>query len=91
MSEQDSGLVDPDLADGIAPSELAEGVPLLGHAHGEAVLLARRRDEIFAVGAFCTHYGAPLSTGCSSKTPSAAHGITPASACAAEKRCVRRR
>lgn len=63
MVTEDAGLAGPDLAEGIALSALAEGVPLLGHAHGQAVLLARHRDEVFAVGAFCTHYGAPLGDG----------------------------
>jgi NADPH-dependent 2,4-dienoyl-CoA reductase/sulfur reductase-like enzyme/nitrite reductase/ring-hydroxylating ferredoxin subunit len=36
---------------------------LLGHAQGEPVLLARRGDELFAIGAICTHYGAPLEMG----------------------------
>jgi NADPH-dependent 2,4-dienoyl-CoA reductase/sulfur reductase-like enzyme/nitrite reductase/ring-hydroxylating ferredoxin subunit len=36
---------------------------LLGHAHGEPVLLARRGDELFAIGAICTHYGASLAEG----------------------------
>ena len=36
---------------------------LLGHAHGEPVLLARRGDDVFAIGAICTHYGAPLADG----------------------------
>ena len=31
----------PDLAAGIELATLAEGAPLLGHAHGEAVLLVR--------------------------------------------------
>ncbi len=53
----------PNLAEGIAASDLADGQMLLGHAEGEAVLLARRGDEIFAVGATCTHYGGPLADG----------------------------
>ncbi|HEY2927544.1 FAD-dependent oxidoreductase [Piscinibacter sp.] len=53
----------PDLAQGIALSTLADGSMQLGHAHGEAVLLARRGDEVFAIGATCTHYGGPLAEG----------------------------
>jgi NADPH-dependent 2,4-dienoyl-CoA reductase/sulfur reductase-like enzyme/nitrite reductase/ring-hydroxylating ferredoxin subunit len=36
---------------------------LVGHAEGEAVLLARVGDEVLAVGASCTHYGGPLGEG----------------------------
>ncbi|HEX9670046.1 MAG TPA: FAD-dependent oxidoreductase, partial [Thermoanaerobaculia bacterium] len=53
----------PDLASGIALAELADGALLQGHAHGEPVLLARRGEEVFALGAHCTHYGAPLADG----------------------------
>ena len=53
----------PDFAEGVASSQLPEGGMLLGHAHGEPMILARRGGEVFAVGAFCTHYGAPLADG----------------------------
>jgi NADPH-dependent 2,4-dienoyl-CoA reductase/sulfur reductase-like enzyme/nitrite reductase/ring-hydroxylating ferredoxin subunit len=53
----------PDLSSGIASGDLADGAMLLGHANGESVLLARRGEEIFAIGATCTHYGGPLAEG----------------------------
>jgi NADPH-dependent 2,4-dienoyl-CoA reductase/sulfur reductase-like enzyme/nitrite reductase/ring-hydroxylating ferredoxin subunit len=53
----------PDLKLGILASELSEGGMLLGHADGEAILLARRGGKVFAVGATCTHYGGPLGEG----------------------------
>jgi NADPH-dependent 2,4-dienoyl-CoA reductase/sulfur reductase-like enzyme/nitrite reductase/ring-hydroxylating ferredoxin subunit len=63
MSEPKTNLNGPDLAKGVALSTVADGVMLLGHAHGEAVLLARRGDELFAIGNVCTHYGGPLNEG----------------------------
>ena len=62
MSEEPK-LSGPDLAEGIALAELGDGKMLVGHAGGEPVLLARRGDEIFAVGATCTHYSGPLGEG----------------------------
>jgi NADPH-dependent 2,4-dienoyl-CoA reductase/sulfur reductase-like enzyme/nitrite reductase/ring-hydroxylating ferredoxin subunit len=56
-------LTGPDLAEGIELGALGDGGMLVGHAHGEAVLLARRGEEIFAVGAACTHYSGPLGDG----------------------------
>jgi apoptosis-inducing factor 3 len=53
----------PSLSDGVAAADLKDGEMLLGHAAGEAVLLARRGDEVFAVGATCTHYSGPLAEG----------------------------
>ena len=54
----------PDLvADGLALTDLADGAMTTGHAHGEAVLLARRGAEIFAITAKCSHLGAPLEKG----------------------------
>jgi apoptosis-inducing factor 3 len=53
----------PSFEEGIGAAELRDGQMLLGHAEGEAVLLARRGDEVFAISATCTHYGGPLAEG----------------------------
>jgi apoptosis-inducing factor 3 len=53
----------PDLAQGVPLGDLPDGGQLLGHSGGEAVLVVRRGEEIFAVGATCTHYGGPLAEG----------------------------
>ncbi|MDQ2778832.1 MAG: FAD-dependent oxidoreductase [Pseudomonadota bacterium] len=63
MSEQRTDLSGPDFGAGVAFSKLADDKPLLGHAQGEPVLLVKRGDALFAVGATCTHYGAPLVDG----------------------------
>src|SRR5579859_5350396 len=63
MSDAKAELSGPDLAQGIEISMIPDGTMLLGHARGEPVLLARRGDELFAIGAICTHYGAPLEQG----------------------------
>ncbi len=53
----------PDLAQGIAISALQPGGMLLGHVGEEDVVLARSGDELFAVGAHCTHYRGALVDG----------------------------
>src|SRR6185503_19247615 len=53
----------PDFAQGIPLADLADGSMLLGHVGEDAVLLARRGNELFAVGATCTHWGGPLAEG----------------------------
>jgi NADPH-dependent 2,4-dienoyl-CoA reductase/sulfur reductase-like enzyme/nitrite reductase/ring-hydroxylating ferredoxin subunit len=53
----------PDLAAGLAIGDVPDGGSVVGHAQGEAVLLVRKGDDLFAVGATCTHYGAPLADG----------------------------
>ena len=53
----------PDLTQGISLSELADGGRLAGHCGGEEVLLVRQGNEVFAVGAHCTHYHGPLADG----------------------------
>jgi apoptosis-inducing factor 3 len=56
-------LTGPDLGQGIDSATLVEGQMLVGHAAGEAVLVARSGGRVFAVGAHCTHYGASLADG----------------------------
>ncbi len=63
MSDEHAKLSGPDLTKGIPLSVIADGAMLAGHAHSEPALLARRGDELFAIGSVCTHYGAPLAEG----------------------------
>jgi NADPH-dependent 2,4-dienoyl-CoA reductase/sulfur reductase-like enzyme/nitrite reductase/ring-hydroxylating ferredoxin subunit len=56
-------LAGPDFTQGVATSEISDGSMLLGHVDGEAVLLAKRGTELFAIGATCTHYNGPLAEG----------------------------
>ena len=63
MNDRTTMLPGPDLAKGVSLSRIADGAILQGHAHGEPVVLARRGERVFAVGAFCSHYGAPLADG----------------------------
>jgi NADPH-dependent 2,4-dienoyl-CoA reductase/sulfur reductase-like enzyme/nitrite reductase/ring-hydroxylating ferredoxin subunit len=53
----------PDLTAGVPLADIPDGGTLLGHARGEAVLLIRYGKDVFAIGATCTHYGAPLDDG----------------------------
>jgi NADPH-dependent 2,4-dienoyl-CoA reductase/sulfur reductase-like enzyme/nitrite reductase/ring-hydroxylating ferredoxin subunit len=63
MSGEAAPLTGPDLAQGVPSSDLPDGGMLLGHAHGEPVLLVRQGEEFWAIGARCTHYGGPLAEG----------------------------
>jgi NADPH-dependent 2,4-dienoyl-CoA reductase/sulfur reductase-like enzyme/nitrite reductase/ring-hydroxylating ferredoxin subunit len=63
MSESQSGPTGPDLTLGVAVDSLADGTMIAGHVGDDAVLLARRGDEFFAIGATCTHYNGPLAEG----------------------------
>ncbi|MGH7933338.1 MAG: FAD-dependent oxidoreductase [Candidatus Binataceae bacterium] len=60
---QQANLTGPDFASGVSLSEFSDGGMLQGHARGEPILVARRGDNYFAIGAICTHYGAPLVDG----------------------------
>src|SRR5947207_923401 len=63
MAEASADLEGPDFGNGCEVDKVADGEMLLVHAFGEAILVARRRAEVFAIGATCTHYGGPLSKG----------------------------
>ena len=63
MDEAHPDAMGPDLTLGIAVDAVADGGMLGGHVGDEAVLLARRGDAFFAVGATCTHYSGPLAQG----------------------------
>src|SRR5450432_291742 len=56
-------LAGPDLRDGVKLDGVGENVPLLGHFDGEAVVLVRQGEQVFATGAVCTHYSGPLAEG----------------------------
>ena len=53
----------PDFGRGVPLSQIPDGGMIAGQAQGKSVLVARRGDDVFAVGALCTHYGAPLADG----------------------------
>src|SRR5436305_13749877 len=63
MAEASSELEGPDLEKGYETENVREGEMLLEHAFGEPVLVARRGDDLFGIGATCTHYGGPLAKG----------------------------
>jgi nitrite reductase/ring-hydroxylating ferredoxin subunit len=63
MAQDEAKPIGPDLSQGISLDQLADGKMLVGHVGGEDVLLVRRGQDIFAVGAHCAHYHGPLVDG----------------------------
>jgi len=63
MAAEQSKAKGPDLAAGVPLSDVADGGMVGGHVGDDAVLLARRGNELFAIGATCSHYGGPLAEG----------------------------
>jgi 3-phenylpropionate/trans-cinnamate dioxygenase ferredoxin reductase subunit len=62
MAEQSSS-TGPDFAEGVALAALDATGRVVGHVGGEPALLIRQAGALFAIGAKCTHYGAPLADG----------------------------
>jgi NADPH-dependent 2,4-dienoyl-CoA reductase/sulfur reductase-like enzyme/nitrite reductase/ring-hydroxylating ferredoxin subunit len=63
MAAEQSKPQGPDLAQGVSLDQIADGGILGGHVGDEGVLLARRGNDIFAIGSTCTHYSGPLAEG----------------------------
>ena len=63
MAAEQSKPKGPDLTRGVPIGDVADGGMVGGHVGDDAVLLARRGDELFAIGATCSHYGGPLAEG----------------------------
>jgi len=63
MAEAAHDLEGPDFEKGCEIDNVCDGEMLLGHGFGEAILVAKRGSELFAIGATCTHYGGPLAKG----------------------------
>ncbi len=63
MGNDNSQIEGPDLRAGVEFDALSDGTMLTGHVDGEAVMLVRNGEDLFAVGATCTHYGGPLAEG----------------------------
>ena len=52
-----------DYVPAIALNELAENQPKRVEVKGQPIVLVRRGDKVYAVGAVCSHYGGPLEKG----------------------------
>lgn len=63
MTKGTSSQLGPDFTEGVSLADLVEGRMVTGHVRGVPALLVRQDGELFAVGAACTHYGAPLAEG----------------------------
>ena len=63
MRGEHAELSGPDFTLGFRRSEVPDGGMVAGHAYGKPMLMARLADEVFAIGAHCTHYAGPLAEG----------------------------
>lgn len=63
MGAESSEVQGPELSEGVPLASLPEGAPVAGHVGDEQVVVVKRGEEVFAIGASCTHYGGPLAEG----------------------------
>jgi NADPH-dependent 2,4-dienoyl-CoA reductase/sulfur reductase-like enzyme/nitrite reductase/ring-hydroxylating ferredoxin subunit len=53
----------PDFKNGLPFSDLPDRTPVAGRVEDDDVVVVRQGDQLFAVGAHCTHYHGPLADG----------------------------
>ncbi len=63
MSEDETPPQGPDFSKGVDQQLVGDGALLPGHVGGEGAIAVRRGDEVFIIGASCTHYHGPLAEG----------------------------
>jgi nitrite reductase/ring-hydroxylating ferredoxin subunit len=63
MVSDSSKTIGPDLTQVIQFTDLLDGTMLTVHVGDEPVLLVRQGEDVFAIGALCTHYSGPLAEG----------------------------
>jgi NADPH-dependent 2,4-dienoyl-CoA reductase/sulfur reductase-like enzyme/nitrite reductase/ring-hydroxylating ferredoxin subunit len=52
-----------DFRTGVSLDQIPDGAIVAGHTGDEDLIVVRRGDQVFAVGAHCTHYHGPLAEG----------------------------
>ena len=62
MAQEPTTHTGPDFSRGVVLADLVDG-KLAGHVGDQQVMLVHNEGELFAVGAHCTHYQAPLVEG----------------------------
>ena len=62
MAQEPTTHTGPDISRGVVLADLVDG-KLAGHVGDQQVMLVHNEGELFAVGAHCTHYQAPLVEG----------------------------
>src|SRR5579864_2965972 len=59
----DPTLAAPDFRKGVPLGQIPDGGSIPGRVEAEDAILVRQGDQLFAVGAHCTHYHGPLADG----------------------------
>jgi NADPH-dependent 2,4-dienoyl-CoA reductase/sulfur reductase-like enzyme/nitrite reductase/ring-hydroxylating ferredoxin subunit len=61
--DHDANQAKPDFRAGLPVQNLRDGQMVAGQVDGEDAILIRRGEQVFAVGAYCTHYHGALTEG----------------------------